>query len=253
MGELPAWARSAASSPSGLLLNPKTVADYQETLCRPGAFQEVADPSGGADKILACTVLNTDGAPITPTEDPRGQLLTPCLWWPNSGFWVKGKVMFPLAFPALAENKFFQYCEIFGFPFEGSPPFQLALRREGAEEFHCWQRNATYEFDFPWMYAAPLRRGVPEEFVIHYVYEEQGVIELWWNGVQVEFFNPASSFNPKGHEATKRLVMKTLDASNNKGANRFYYGQYRKKGLFETATTYHWPLKFGLTKASVEG
>jgi hypothetical protein len=252
--DLKPWVPSAgtASSKSNLIFAPTSLADYQEIQSRPGAFVETVDPLGSGKPCLQLTVLNTDGTPITPTEDPRGHVITPALWYPNAGFWGSVELFFPNTFPALVENKFFQCFEYFGLPFEGSAPFSIFLRKEEGEEFYCWQRNATYEFDMPWAYQALLRRGAWEKVLFRVVAEEGGWIELWWNGVQIEFFNPAFTFNPKGHERTKRLVMKTVDASNNKGSGHLYTGQYRKKGLFETATNFFTHPKIGLTKASVE-
>jgi polysaccharide lyase-like protein len=241
-------------APAGLIYEVQHIGDFQEVQSRPGAFTEVPDPLGSGETVFRAEVLNTDVAPITPTENPRGQLITPTLWYPGAGYWISTKVLFPAGFPVLPEAgaPFCQWLQIYGPPFEATPPFQLKVQREEGFEYHFWQRNNSYGFDIPWMYQAPLRRGVWEEVLIHFVLEKggSGSVELWWNGEQVTFFTGEYSYNPFGHEPGKRLVMETEDAYS--GRSRLYSGNYRKIGMLESTVTYHGKIKVGLTRESVE-
>lgn len=233
--------------------------DFAQVLAAPGRVTEVIDPAGSNERVFRLLTKNEDIEPITPTGDPRAQLITPSLWYPGAEYYVHGKTFFPLSFPVLTEGQFFQYTEIFGWPFEGVAPYALYVAMEEGKEFHRWQRNATYGFDVPWDYQFPLERGKWVDWIVRVRLaegppnkEHGGLIEMWFNGVKVPFFNPAYSYNPKGHAETSALVMSILDLSNDENANAFYIGQYRKHNSMEEAVIYQAPLKIGLTKESVE-
>ena len=52
-----------------------------------GAITEVPDPLDGDATVLQMTVNNSDVYPVTPTEDPRAQLLSPDILEPGDEFW----------------------------------------------------------------------------------------------------------------------------------------------------------------------
>src|SRR4051794_328863 len=56
-----------------------TIGAFATNQSAPGAVTEVPDPTGGRQKVLSLTVHDDDVAPVTPTENPRAQLLTPPL------------------------------------------------------------------------------------------------------------------------------------------------------------------------------
>ncbi|HEX4731148.1 MAG TPA: hypothetical protein VH299_07750, partial [Solirubrobacterales bacterium] len=61
----------------------------------PGAISEVANPTGGKATALQMTVANSDVYPITPTDNPRAQLLSPNLFNPGDEFWWHSKFFLP--------------------------------------------------------------------------------------------------------------------------------------------------------------
>src|SRR5215218_3261580 len=53
--------------------------DFAMNQSAPNAVREVADPAGSGEPVMQMTVANSDVAPVTPTSDPRAQLLSPSI------------------------------------------------------------------------------------------------------------------------------------------------------------------------------
>jgi len=258
-------AAASGSTSTGRIYEPKAIGDFQELIAAESSRASVvADPLGQKGQVFKLETRNGDVSPLTPTENPRCQLHTPGLLTVNEGaeadLYFRFGFMLPAGTPAIVGGKFFQLMEIFGQPFEGSPPFSMGATKEGTEEFLFWQRNATYEADIPWEDSEVLKRGYWYDFTVRYFAASSargGRLEMWKAGTQQTFFKPGFSYNPKGHAETQLLLMSTVDASNNKGGNSLYIGNYRAKnttGMEATPIiTYYTPPRFGLTRESVEG
>jgi hypothetical protein len=257
--ELPAWPTSSSAAKAGLLFEGASVADFTELVS--AAAERVAvvpDPAGSTQEVIRVECNNADVFPLTPTENPRAQLLTPPLWYPRADLWVHGKVFLPNSLPTIQAGKFFQLLELFSPPFEGSPPWQLALGVEEGKEIPFFPRNATYGFDQPWQgNDVAIQRGVWNDFYVRLFFANNlqgGRLEMWWNGAQITFFKPGTSFNPGGKGETTRLLFSLEEASDNEGAAQFYLGNYRAHntaGMEGTVTLYYWPLKIGTSKRAV--
>ncbi|MBN9623684.1 MAG: heparin lyase I family protein [Actinobacteria bacterium] len=212
----------------------------------PGAVTEVPDPAGGPEKVIKMTVSDQDVAPITPTENPRAQLLSPDTIEPGQEFWWSGRFFLPVeGFPAFIPQWLNIVEGAYGPPWNGTPPFEI----EAVGSTLRWQRNGTYDWDIPW--EMPLERGRWITYLVHEKLAAEGFIELWINGSQVDFF-ARSSHNPDRLGPTTRLNMKTLDGSNDGGPNFVVIQNYRKVGMFQSVTLYHGGMKLGSTRASVE-
>jgi hypothetical protein len=257
-----AEAAEAKASPTGLLWTPQSAADLHEVISASERVSMVADPLGSGAQVFKVECNNADISPITPTGDPRAQCLSPSLLTSGADIWIHGKLLCPTAMPAIVEGKWFQLLQIFGPPFggaNGAATWTLQLKKEGGKEYPFWQRNNTYGYDIPWEGEnVPLERNVWLEYYLRIRFANLlygGAVELWWQGKQIEFFHPGTSYNPFGHEANqKSLAMSTEDAGNNEGPNQFYFGNYRQHnttGMEGTVTIYHWPPKIGLTKLAV--
>ena len=222
------------ASGADLLFEGRTIRDFALVQAAPGAISEVADPLGSGERVLRLTVDDGDVAPLTPTENPRAQLLSPDLVEAGDEFWLKTKFLVPQGFPTI--NGWLTLVEIHGPPFAGSSPWQVEIVDDRLQ----WTRNRSYDYDVPWQ--TPLRKGAWVTLLLHERFAADGFVEMWIDGQPVSFF---------GRET--RLAMKTMDSTNGGGANAAKIMNYRKAGMFETGTVYFGPLLLGSTRAAVGG
>ncbi len=233
------------SSTAGLLFSGAKIKDFSLIQSAPNAITEVADPLGGGQTVLKMTVKDSDVYPLTPTENPRAQALSPDMIKSGQEFWLSTKFLIPQDFPASVPG-WLSLVSIYGPPFAGSSPWQIGIDGTNLS----WDRNASYNWDTPWK--APFVRGRWTTVLLHERFGTEGFVEMWINGEPIKFF-AGSGYNPSHHAATEHLTMKTMDSSNNGGANAAKIMQYRQAGMFSTATVYFGALKVGSTRASVGG
>ncbi|MGD9735669.1 MAG: heparin lyase I family protein [Solirubrobacterales bacterium] len=217
-----------------LLFEGSRIRDFPLVQAAPGAITEVPDPLGSGQTVFQLTVDDGDVAPLTPTENPRAQLVSPDLVEAGDEFSLKTKFLIPQNFPTV--TGWMSVLSIYGPPFNASSPWQIEVVGDHLQ----WTRNRTYGFDVPWQ--APLIKGAWVTVLTHERFAEDGFVEMWIDGQPVSFF---------GRET--RLEMKTMDTSNGAGANSIRMTQYRQAGMFETGTTYFGPVRFGTTRAAVGG
>jgi len=220
------------------------IEDFAEVQAAPRAITEVPDPLGSGETVFKLTVDEDDVYPVTPTDNPRAQALSPSLIEAGDEFWLETKFMLPTDFPTV--SGWMSLISIYGPPFNGSSPWQVEV---GGNEF-TWQRNSTYDYDVPWR--APLVKGRWVSVLLHERFASDGWVEMWIDGQQVTFFGPGNH-NPNGVAPTQRLEMATMDGSNDGGPNSAKIMQYREAGMFSSATLYFGALKIGETRESVAG
>lgn len=222
------------------------IKDFALTQAAPGAITEVADPAGGGETVFKMTVSDKDVAPVTPTENPRAQLLTPDLIKSGREFWLQTKFLLPQDFPSSVPG-WMALAEIYGEPFGGSSPWQIDI--EG--DHICWTRNRTYKYDTPWQ--MPITKGRWITILLHERFAADGWVEMWVDGAPVRFFS-GGSYNPSKAPATEHLAMATMDSSNNGASgNAAKIMNYREAGMFASTTIYFGGLRIGTTRASVGG
>jgi hypothetical protein len=227
--------------PSGILFDGSSLADYGIE-SRPNAITEVPDPAGGGDTVFKMTVRNDDVYPLTPTENPRAQALSPALIAPGDEFWLSTKFMVPEGFPFV--SGWMSLVSIYGPPFEGSSPWQVGVYEN---EFR-WMREDGR--NIPWH--APLVEGKWQTLLLHERFGTDGFVEMWWNGEQLTF-NQRNDPNPDHLPETTRLEVPTMDHTNDQGPNSAKIMQYREAGMFGTESIFFGPLAIGQSRASVEG
>jgi outer membrane biosynthesis protein TonB len=238
-------APAPAPSPSALFSGVK-VRDFWINHSASGALSETTDPTGTGASAIKMTVSDGDVYPITPTENPRAELLSPSLIKPGMEFWLSTKFFVPTNYPSVPANGWVSLVSIYGAPFNGPSPWRLEIAGNNLQ----WQRNETYNWDVP--YQAPLPKGSWVEVLTHERFGSDGFVEMWINGKRIQFFG-ANTYNPRKIASTEKLQMATMDASNNGDTNSAKIMQYRKAGMFNSGTIYFGPLKIGASKASVEG
>jgi hypothetical protein len=227
-------ASSSAQAPGSLLFDGSRISDFDLLQEAPGAISETADPLGSGESTLKMTVKDSDVYPITPTDNPRAQALSPSIIQPGEEFWLQTKFMLPEDFPSV--RGWMSLVSIYGAPFNGSSPWQI----EVADNEIRWQRNDTYDYDIPWR--MPLVKGRWVSILTHERFATDGWVEMWVDGQQVNFTG-----------AGPRIAMKTMDSSNDEGPNAAKIMQYRQADMFDSASIYFGPLKLGTSRASVGG
>ncbi|HWW67311.1 MAG TPA: heparin lyase I family protein [Solirubrobacterales bacterium] len=233
--------------------NGRHIAEYFLNQSVAGHITEVPDPGGSGLTVLRFEVLNTDVFPLTPTADPRAQLLSPHLLTAGSEWWYKGAFWLPEGFPT-SGLEWCQFVQFFGAPFEGSSPW--LLKSQESPGVLMWQRRADYAFDQPWV-GPPISSliGKWTDFLVHLKFAEAGWVEMWINGNPITFFNPATSYNPNKEAETQKLLMRTNDPGvNDAGPNSVILQLYHKLNVPKTPViVYHKPLQIGRTRGSVGG
>lgn len=237
--------RPMPSPSAGLIFDGDKISDFAMNQSAPGAVTEVEDPDGSGQPVFQMTVANADVAPVTPTADPRAQLLSPSIIQPGDEFWWSGRFYLPSDFPSSVPGWLTVMEGPYGPPFDGTPPWHIEVNGESIQ----WTRNDTYDYDVPWQ--MPLVRGQWIDVVVHELFSEAGWVEMWLNGQQITFFD-SDTYNPGGEPATTRLSMQTRDQSNNGGANFTVIQSYREAGLFSSVSLMQGPMAIGTTKAAVE-
>ncbi len=242
----PSPAKAAAPLPSGVLFRGAQPSDFWLAQSAPGAITTAPDPAGSGESVIKMTVGDGDVYPITPTENPRAELLSPNNIVSGQEFWWSAKFFLPAEFPSSTPNFVTLLQGPYGPPWRGTPPFHIEVNGSSIR----WQRNATYNWDIPW--EMPLVRGQWTSVMVHEMFGPQGWIELWINGQPITFFSH-TSYNPNHVAPTQHLGMQTMDSSNNGAPNSIYLQQYRKKGMFSSLTVFQGPLTIGTSRESVGG
>lgn len=237
--------KAKAASTPGLLFRGDHIGDFALNQSAPGAVTEVSDPAGSGESVLQMTVSDKDVAPITPTENPRAQLLSPAVIDPGDEFWWSSKFYLPKDFPSSVPGWLTVMEGPYGPPFDGPPTWHLEVNGSQIE----WSRNGTYDWDVPWQ--MPLVRGAWVEVLLHARFASDGFVEMWIDGQQVTFFG-GGTYNPNREAPSQRLDMETMDESNDQGPNFAVIQSYRKVGMFESVSLLQGPMTLGSTRAAVE-
>jgi hypothetical protein len=211
----------------------------------PGAVTEVPDPAGSGEKVFQLKVSNADVYPITPTENPRAELVSDQNIHSGAEFWASMKFYLPTDFPSSTASWLTLLEGPYGEPWEGTPPWHLEVNGTHIQ----WQRNGTYNWDIPWQ--MNLVRGSWVHVMLHERFAKDGWIEMWINGQPVTFF-ANTNWNPQKEPTATKLSMETMDQSTNIGPCSFHLMNYRKAGMLESATVDQGPLRIGTTRSSVE-
>lgn len=235
------------SSPSPeLLFSGSRISSFWLNQSAPGAVTEVPDPAGGPRSVFKMTVADTDVYPITPTENPRAQLMSPPTIQPSDEIWWHSSFYLPAEFPSSVPGWLNLLEGPYGAPFNGSPPWQIQV----VGNYIQWTRNKTYGYDVPWR--MPLTKEKWVDVLVHERFGSSGWVEMWIDGQPITFF-PGGTYNPSRLAPTTHLNMATMDSSNNGGPNSIILQSYRQVGMFSSVSVFEGPLQIGRSRASVGG
>lgn len=243
----PAPSEEPASFPSSdVLFKGDQLRDFWLNQSASNAITEVGDPAGSGSKVFKMVVSDSDVYPVTPTENPRAQVLSTPEIEPGDEIWWHSSFYLPASFPSSVPGWLNLLEGPYGGPFNGSPPWQIQVVGNSIQ----WTRNKTYSWDVPWK--MPLVKEKWVDVVVHERFGSSGFVEMWINGQPVTFF-AGGTYNPLGVGSTNHLNMATMDSSNNGGANSIILQSYRKAGMFSSVTVFEGPLTVGKSRASVIG
>ena len=182
-----------------MLFDSSRISSFYLNQSAAGAVTEIADPAGSGESVYQMTVKNTDVYPITPTENPRAELVSQPMFHSGSEFWASSKFYLPEnGFPSSVPGWLTLMEGPYGEPFAGTPPWHLEVSGTSIQ----WSRNGTYNWDVPWK--MPLIRNSWVTVTLHEKFATEGWVEMWINGQQINFFS-SGGYNPSHVAPTTKL------------------------------------------------
>jgi hypothetical protein len=177
----------------------------------------------------------------SPTENPRGQLVSPPLFKDGDEYFIGFSVLFPPGFPSI--SNWFMFFELYGPPYNGTPSMAMFVSKENRLTFG---RDAAYNRDTIWT-GAPIVPGEWRDIALRVKFStdpEVGFVQIWDNGEQQELVG--------GNGTT--VVYRTLNPEVNWNGepNTVVLNQYRSKDTkYGAVTLYHDAVKVGTSLAEV--
>jgi hypothetical protein len=205
--------------------------------------RHVADPDGGDDDAIKMTSYNSDVAPLTPTANPRAQLVTPGSLRADTQIWESFEVYLPADFP---ESKTYGAwialgSPFYGRPWRGTPPEQISIENG---EFR-FERNGEAPDPYEVAWEAPLVLGRWVRFTWHLDLARSGWAQLYVDDVEQTLTQDGTSY--------LTLPMATKDASNYEGPWSAQLAVYYELDKFSDLTVYFKNFKIATTQAAAEG
>jgi hypothetical protein len=209
----------------------------------PTRVSPVLDPKGGSDKVLRFEALNQDVYPLTPTDNPRAQLITPynILRYGHS-FWETYEVYLPRSFP---KAKTHGAWIALGSPFYGGPcngPPSVSMMIEDGK--FRWRTNAHSQVPGSILWQSPIVTGKWSRFTWHIDPTRHGHVELYVNDRPV-----LVSYN--GHIG-EGATLPVVDASNKGGPWFSQLSVYYGLNAFSAVTIYFRKFTIATTRAAAE-
>ena len=225
---------------SGLLFNGSNKGAWADQSAVVSRIQEVRDPATGVGKVLRFVAYNSDVFPITPTQNPRAQLVTPLRVRPGGQFWESYEVYVPRSFPVA--RTYHAWVALgspaYGAPWAGSPSIELGIN---AGHFR-FQRNGFA--DHPWQIAwqMPLVLGRWVRFTWHVLLSRQGFAQLYVDNSPVALAS--------GGSRSTTLAMPVIDQSNGIGPWFSQLSVYFQHNAFSKLTLYFKDFRIGTSEAA---
>jgi hypothetical protein len=232
-----------AAASTSVLFAGSSLSGWIEQAASTNRIRTVADPAGGPDQVLEFTADNGDIAPLTPTDNPRAQLITPNgIVRANQPFWESYELYLPPSFPAKLTNGSWV---TFGSPFYG-PPFNgtPSIDLEVTNGHFLWQANANAPHPWQVLWEAPVVTGHWIRFTWFVNPAASGFVELYVDDVPVSVNN--------GSTTTLGTNLPVLDASNDLGPWCSQLSVYMQHNVFSSVTAYFRDFAIGTTQAAAD-
>lgn len=202
--------------------------------------REVADPLGGNDVVLEFTTLNSDVAPLTPTVNPRSQLVSPAVVALDGTYWESSKVYIPPGSPLLNATSWVALnTPAYGSPFKGGGPVGWGIDYiagwggipDGV--YMAWRDDALNTY----LWTDPIANFVGRwtQLTWHYTISLSGVTLLY-----------------KDRALVANAPVGGIDAADNQGPWTGRLMLYYNLGEFPQATVFHKSYRIATTQALAE-
>jgi hypothetical protein len=207
----------------------------------PTRVQIVPDPDGAANTAQQFTTYNTDVYPLTPTANPRSQLVTPTtVLTPGNTYWESFEVFVPQNFTFLSNGWVSLETAAFGYPYAGSPPVELSTEN-GDFRF---QRNGFAPTPWQIAWSTPVVKGQWYRFTWHFLFSAAGWVELYVNDVQQRL--------KVGTTSVSQLPIAMLDPTDSTGPWISDEQLYYELGNYQSTSVYFKNFKIATTQAAAE-
>lgn len=203
-------------------------------------IRAVPDPATGVGKVLRVQAYNGDVFPLTPTQNPRAQLVTPLRVRPGGQFWESYEVYVPRNFPVA--RTYHGWIALgspaYGAPWAGSPSINMAI----ASGHFRFQRNAYGSHPWQIVWQMPLVLGQWVRFTWHVLLSRQGFTQLYVNNAPVELAD--------GSYRSTTLSMPVIDQTDGTGPWFSQLSVYFQHNAFPQLTLYFKDFRIGRTEAA---
>lgn len=251
---------SAASTrkPPSKEMAPNGTVWFDGSSVRPWAFQaaarnritEVRDPLAARGGALRFDARNSDVAPLTPTANPRAQLITPDnIIRRDVPFWESYEVLVPLGFPlartdndtaATREHFLSLGSPIYGPPWNGTPSLSLHILKGS----FVWMTNVHAPAGSKILWQERVRENRWIRFTWHVIPSSHGFAELYVNDKPV--------IVTYGGKTQEGVDLPVLDESNATGPWVSQLSVYYDLGQFAHITLFFKNFAVGATQRAVE-
>lgn len=202
--------------------------------------QSVPDPAGIAGNALEFTTLNTDISPLTPTNNPRSQLVTPYLFQNGQQYWESYEVYIPQSFPTATGGWVSFGAVAYGKPWNGTPPAEL----EYINGQFRFQRNGFGPNPWQIAWTMPATKGQWYRITWHFDFSKTGWIQLYVNDQLQTLLN--------GTQKVTQLPLAMIDGSDNQGPWFSDLQLYYQHNMMATANVFFKNYKVATTQTAAE-
>jgi hypothetical protein len=223
--------------------SPKGTATWIDQSASASRIEPVPDPAGGGGMALRFTADNGDVAPLTPTDNPRAQLVTPTnIVTAGQPFWESYEVFLPSDFPVAQTDGGWVALgsPFYGAPYEGSPSVGLEIT---GGRFR-WTTDAHAQVHGQILWQSPVILGRWVRFTWYIVPARDGFAELSVGGRAV-------SVTYEGRTGYGAHIP-VIDAGNARGPWSSQLSVYYRRDEFSSATIYFRRFAIGTTRAAAE-
>lgn len=244
-GETLSTSSSGSSpAPGSVLFDGSQPSSWLNQSAASNRVQVLPDPDGASDSALQFTARNSDVAPLTPTDNPRAQLVSPTnILAEGEQFWESYEIYLPSSFPtAETYNGWLALgSPFYGPPWNGSPSVELGI----VNGQWRWATNAYAPVPYTIIWQQPIVLGEWVRFTWHIIPSANGFAELYVNGQPL-----VVSYNGQTGEGVNLPVIDTTDYE---GPWASQLSVYYSLNTFAAVTIYFKNFKIGTSQAAAEG
>jgi hypothetical protein len=243
-GSIRATAAVPRTGRGRVLFNGTTLAGWINQSASPTRVQEVPDPSGARGAVLQLTAKNGDIAPLTPTDNPRAQLITPNnIVKAGVPFWESYEVYVPMSFSITESDGGWLALgsPFYGPPYNGTPSIELII----ANGHYYWSTDPSGPAGSRLLWSSRVAFGKWTRFTWHVVPATRGFAELYVNDRPIRV-----TYDGRTGDGVRIPV---IDATNYKGPWFSQLSVYYEHNAYPSLTVDFKNFRIGTTEAAARG